>query len=381
MAYPPVVSYSILIFNLISLIVLVLYLTTMIFARYGWKKLPFENIEKLPPTIFVSIIVAARNEANNLPRLLGDLTRQNYPPELMEIIVIDDHSDEKLSELPMVKENPATNFKLLNIPEDNFGKKQALIYGAKQSKGELLIFTDADCRVSPLWVRSFAHKYLQEKPGLMIGLVNYPIRKGMFDIFSRFDFLSLIITGAGFAGQNRPVMCNGANLAVRRDLYLKASPQLMNKIFSGDDIFLLHAVKKFRNEKITVVKSYDNIVISHPPDNFRNFMNQRMRWASKSKHYSDKDTIVLALLIMFSNLLLLVSLILFLATHRIQVFAEVFIIKTIADSLILKAGLQFFGGSKYLFLLPLFEIFYPLYILFVFFGSHIIKISWKGRNI
>jgi len=353
----------------------------MVSAWYGWRDLPTTTTQNSAPTVRISIIIAARNETQNLPKLLVDLSLQNFPSEQMEIIVIDDHSDTPLSSLSGVIEYAGQNLRVLDLPTGKQGKKQALLEGVNCSKGELLLFTDADCRVSPLWVSSYAEIYFQERPGLILGLVDYPIQKGLFQIFSRFDFLSLIITGAGFARLKRPVMCNGANLAVRKDLYLKSSLQIKNRIFSGDDIFLLHAVKKLKDEKISVLKSIDSIVISNSPDNFRDFMNQRIRWASKSKHYSDKDTIALALLVFFSNIILVFSIILFLVTNKIQAFAIIIIIKTIADFLILDAGLRFFGGFKYLVLLPLFELVYPIYILFVFFGGLFMKISWKGRII
>jgi poly-beta-1,6-N-acetyl-D-glucosamine synthase len=368
-------------FNLFSLLVLILYAAVMLLVWYGWEKLSANKGFNRTPKLTISIVIAARNETLTLPLLLSDLARQNYPSELFEIILIDDHSDRKLSLVPEVRNYSGSNLHVYDLPESKHGKKEALLEGVKYSKGEILLFTDADCRVSPYWIMGHAEKYLQEQTGLIIGLVDFQIEKNVFQVFSRIDFLSLIITGAGCAGLNKPVMCNGANLSVRKELYNKLSDQLRNSIFSGDDVFLLHAVKRLKNEKISVLKNYDCIVKSRTPDSFKEFINQRMRWASKSRNYSDPDTIALAMLVLITNLVLVVAAVLFLFSNRIQVFIALLLIKTTADLLILSSGLKFFGGLIQLLLIPLFEIVYPFYILFMAFGSLFLRISWKGRRV
>jgi cellulose synthase/poly-beta-1,6-N-acetylglucosamine synthase-like glycosyltransferase len=367
-------------FNLFSLLVLILYAAVMLLLWYGWKKLPENKVFDRRPKLTISIIIAARNETLTLPLLLSDLARQNYPSELFEIIVIDDHSDRKLSLLPEVRNYSGSNLHVYDLPESKHGKKEALLEGTKFSMGEILLFTDADCRVSPYWIMGHAEKYLQEQPAVIIGLVDFQIKKNVFQVFSRIDFLSLIITGAGCAGLNKPVMCNGANLSVRKELYNNLSDQLRNSIFSGDDVFLLHAVKRLKNEKISVLKNYDCIVKSRTPESFKEFINQRMRWASKSRNYSDPDTIALAMLVLMTNLVLAVAAVLFLLSDSIFVFTSLLLIKTIADLYILSSGLKFFGGSIQLLLIPLFEIVYPFYMLFIAFGSLFLRISWKGRR-
>jgi biofilm PGA synthesis N-glycosyltransferase PgaC len=381
MACAEIGFHPLFVFDLLLLLILALYVIVMLLAWYSWKKLP-ENEPLNPiPKLTISILVAVRNEPFTLPLLLSDLSRQNYPPELFEIIVIDDHSDTKLSFVPEVRDYPGSNLRLYDLPDNRLGKKEALLEGAKYSKGEILLFTDADCRVSPDWIRSHAEKYLQEQPGLIIGLVDFQTEKNFFQAFSRIDFLSMVISSAGCAGLKKPVLCNGANLSVRKELYTNLSHQLRNSIFSGDDVFLLHAVKKLKNEKISVLKKHDSIVKSKPPVNFREFIHQRLRWASKSKNYSDRDTIALASLVLLTNLFLVVAAILCLLSDRILVFTALLLIKTTADLILLSSGLKFFGGMKQLFLLPLFEILYPFYVLFFGFGSLFLKISWKGRKV
>ena len=368
-------------FNSICLITLFAYFMAMVWAWYGWVKLYDKIVEADSPGFITSIVIAARNEAINLPLLLNDLARQAYPAKLLEIIVVDDHSDEKISLLPTIVNYQGQNLQIVELSDNKHGKKQALAEGVSHSKGELLVFTDADCRVSEYWVNEHVKKYIKEDSGMTIGLVNYLPNKGLFQIFSRFDLISLVITGAGFSNLGRSTICSGANLAVKRDLYIKVVNQLKNKLLSGDDIFLLHAIKQLKSEKISVLKSRGSIVNTDSPKNMGEFVSQRLRWASKSKHYSDRDTIILTILVLIANLSLVVSFTGFLINQKIFVFVLLFVFKIIADGSILFAGLRYFGGLKYLVLLPLFELIYPFYILFVAIGSLFMKIFWKGRKV
>jgi len=103
------------------------------------------------PEIFVTVIVACRDEEKNLSVLLSDIAVQDYSPELFELIVIDDNSSDSTFRVA----SGCTEIKNLKVLRNNDrGKKKALRTGVMASSGKLIITTDADCRVGKNWIKT-----------------------------------------------------------------------------------------------------------------------------------------------------------------------------------------------------------------------------------
>jgi cellulose synthase/poly-beta-1,6-N-acetylglucosamine synthase-like glycosyltransferase len=359
-----------------------MYFLIMLFAFYGWHKSHKSHKNQstlVDRPVKVSVIIAARDEDENLKSLLSDLEDQTYPDQLTEWILVDDHSTNKISDLQVIKNGKHQKLTVIGLDQKVQGKKAALIAGVNNSKGELLIFTDADSRLKKEWIHDFVNTYLSEGAGMIIGLVDYYNCSGILKKFFRFDLLSLVVTGSGLAEIGFPVMCNGANLAVREDLYKKNKDNIRLNISSGDDIFMLHSIKKDPMEKIVLLKSVNSTVMTEAPEKIREFLNQRSRWASKSTSYTDNDTLILALIVFFTNLALISGLIKSMISGSYQNIIFLFLFKLLADSLIILSGLSFFGEKKNVIFLPLFSIIYPFYILTAVLGGFFKKNSWKGR--
>jgi poly-beta-1,6-N-acetyl-D-glucosamine synthase len=354
-----------------------LYFMWILFGWFGHKDYE-ENLSG--EYIRVSVLIAARNEESNLPALLADLANQDYPAEFTEIIIIDDHSERDLRECSFIKHTHCRNLKVERLDGAHQGKKAALLQAANMSSSELLLFTDADCRVGQGWVRSFVNKYSGTQSGLIIGLVDYSDSTGLLPRFFRFESLAMVITGAGSAAMGHPTICNGANLAVRRDLYLQYANQINSKAFSGDDVFLLHAIKKSRNYNLSVNRLRKSLVQTSAPETAGQFINQRARWASKGIFYSDRDTLFLVSIIITTNLCILTAFILSIINGHWGVFAIPYGIKTTADCLVIGAGLLFFRGLKQIFLVPFFGLVYPLHVIISSILGVFRLYTWKERK-
>ena len=140
------------------------YLLLMAGLIIGWFRLRNVNTNLVKASTRVSIVIPSRNEALNLPGLLEDIYIQNYPLELLEVIIVDDHStDETLEVVKNFKAMPITILSL-SVPGIE-GKKNAIETAVRQAKGEVIITTDADCHPGPEWVRSVVSFYEQSKPG------------------------------------------------------------------------------------------------------------------------------------------------------------------------------------------------------------------------
>lgn len=102
---------------------------------------------------FISIIVPARNEAHNLPRLLPNLLKMDYPADRYEVIVVNDNSDDGTGEILRQFQAGDARLKVVDgepLPEGWAGKPHALVQGAAVAKGEWLLFTDADTFWQPI---------------------------------------------------------------------------------------------------------------------------------------------------------------------------------------------------------------------------------------
>ena len=118
-----------------------------------------------------SVVIAARNEEENLPALLKDLTKQSYPLDKIEVIIVNDRSTDRTREILEEASQKYSFIRVVNInnkSKDMTPKKHALNQGINISKGEIIISTDADCRVGKNWVLSMVNSTIKSK-GITVG--------------------------------------------------------------------------------------------------------------------------------------------------------------------------------------------------------------------
>jgi biofilm PGA synthesis N-glycosyltransferase PgaC len=311
------------------------------------------------PSIFVSVVVACRNEQKNLPRLLKSLSAQNYPDELFEVIIVNDNSTDKTFET-------ASDFcdikNIVVINNKGTGKKQAIRTGIEASTGKLIITTDADCRMGEKWIRTIAAFYEKQKADMIICPVQLGTRPGFFARFQELEFLSLQGITAGTVQGEKATMCNGANLSFTREAYLNNSDKLHDEINSGDDVFLLHSLKK-NNSNILWLESPDAIVTTTSSSTISSFLKQRTRWISKGKAYSDGFTILLGV-VTFLAILLQISLLVagIFYPEFLWVFLAVFLLKSVPDFLILHNTAKRYGKRRLMNWLIPSQLVYPFYV-------------------
>jgi biofilm PGA synthesis N-glycosyltransferase PgaC len=356
------------------------YSATILYFSFHWSKKDRNSGNspgsktKLPS---ISVIVAYRNEAKHLNTLISSLSCLDYPTELFELILIDDHSEDASYSMVLQQAKNSKNLKALQLPNDLTGKKEALNFGISKAKGELLSFTDADCVVPQTWLKSLATFYLLHyRPEMVIGLVDLCAPGWLQKVF-RLEFLSLIISGAGAAKAGIPFMCNGANLAVKASA-LKSFKHNAT-IASGDDMFLLHSLKK-QKAGILLLKSREHLVKTRAPLAFKDFFLQRRRWTSKSLRYTDKNAIAVAMMVFLSNSLLAASLLTGFLSGSLALAACAFLVKMSVDFILFLSAKDFFSYREILWWYPFMAIVYPFYIFFTPFSAIKRPFSWKGRT-
>jgi cellulose synthase/poly-beta-1,6-N-acetylglucosamine synthase-like glycosyltransferase len=249
-----------------------------------------------PGKVRVTVVVAARNEEKTIVTLLENLAEQDYPKDLLEVIIVNDNSTDRT---PVVvsefiaehRRHPGINIKLIYNPFQ--GKKSAVRHAVEKSAGELILMTDADCAVGPGWVSAYADFFAAGNADMITGEVYQKPRRGFTSHFGSFEFAALQAITEAAVRAGHPVMCSAANMAIRKDIYLKHAGDLRGDIASGDDVFLLHAVKR-SGGIIMYIGDSAAAVVTAGAVTAAALLRQRARWASKAYYYRDAATVTLA---------------------------------------------------------------------------------------
>lgn len=368
----------------------VLYGVLMLTYFYAWLQLRVftTSTGRTGGATKVSVIIPARDEADNLPALLQALHKQTYNHDLFEVIVIDDFSEDDTA--GTVLNFPASNVKLLRLADHldktqrlNSYKKKAIELAIEQATGDLIMTTDADCIMDEKWIETFVHCYETHHPKFIAAPVSFYKENNFFKHLQSLDFMTMQgITGA-MAYLRSGTMCNGANLAYEKKAFYEVGGFIgIDMIASGDDMLLMYKIYHAYPDGVMYIKSQEAIVRTLPVDDFSSFMNQRIRWSSKADKYEDTRITRVLVLVYFWNVALLV-----LAVTAIFIPALwwwllwLMVYKTAVELLFLLPVARFFGKSD---LLPSFVPGQPFHILYVIvagwlgkFGSY----KWKGRTV
>lgn len=363
-----------LIIGIIS--ILYFFIITAFFV--GWIKIDSKIDNSVEFTI-LTVLIAAKNEENNIEKILLDIENQKYPRDKFEVIIIDDNSTDKTSQIvdKICKLND--NFKLLKLVGET-GKKAAIQYGINNAKGKLIITTDADCRVGEKWLKSINEYYVTTNAKMIIAPVVYDSNKKIlsFANYQSLEFMSLTASTAGAVGLNSPIMCNGANLIFEKKVFYEFENPHKSELASGDDVFLMLNIKRKYPRQIKYLKNIDAVVFTKPSSSLKSFVNQRIRWASKSTHYNDFFVNFVGIIVLLLNLALFVTF--FGAIFQVlawKLFLLLLITKSIADFPLLFVVSKFFSKQKLMFLFLPLQIVYFFYVVIIGIMSFFVKFRWK----
>lgn len=267
---------------------LCVFIATVFVGALGWglrrrKSAPFTEQP------MVSVLVAARDEAENLPSLLAGLERQDYPSEKSEFIIIDDASSDGTAETAERWARKDRRFRVVHLEDDavlGIGpKKRALAAGIRISRGEILITTDADSLVSPRWIREMISLFSADT-GAVCGRVRYHREDGFFARLAAFEGTLQTVLNAGVIGIGGALSCCGANFAYRRSAFEDAGGfESAGNVFSGDDDLLLQRIRS-RGWKIRFCDHAESVVRTSAPKHFGVYYQRKRRHLSVGRRYA-----------------------------------------------------------------------------------------------
>ncbi len=332
----------------------------------------------------ISVIIAARNEEKSLPVLIDSLIAQSYSQ--FEVIIINDHStDDTENILQQITDN---RFRYINLSDhltDHISayKKKAIETGIKVSKGELIVTTDADCIAGQDWLATISAFYQQTGAKCIAAPVKIAPGKTLLGLFQSIDFCTLQGITAAAVSSRTHMMCNGANFIYTRNAFNEVKGfEGIDHIPSGDDMLLMQKIYDQYPDKVYYLKSENAIVTTEAAAGWREFFNQRIRWASKSTDYTDKKIFYILMVVYFYNLLFpVLALTMFWYDKGWMMLLLFMLFKVLVEFPFVASVAKFFGLSKLMWYFPFLQ---PLHIIYTVIAGWLGKFGsyqWKNRKI
>lgn len=348
----------------------------IVFARLNFVRPLAGTPEWLPP---VSVIICAKNEADNLQKFLKVVLIQQY--RQYEVIVVNDQSTDHTSEVLVHYYVRNPHLKIVNITgsetKQYAGKKHALLKGIAVASFDTLILTDADCRpASTLWLAKMAGSYLSETK-IVLGHSPFEKQAGLLNKLIRYENFMTAIQYLGFAKLGIPYMGIGRNLSYTKDL---VQPDLdfekYKQLPTGDDDLLINAKASGGNTEICIAK--EAFVYSTAPSTLSGWLKQKRRHLRAGFHYKLHHKTAL-FLFSFSGLLFYVLWAVLLVKlsvtgWAIALFATTLLVKYISTAFVYRQ----LGAADLQMISPVLDVMYTLYLLIIFFLLLLKpKDSWK----
>ncbi len=328
-------------------------------------------------------LVAARNEAGTIGRLLSDLLNQAGRKATDEIWVVDDHSDDETASI--VASFPAV--RLLHLA-DYLGespciahKKAALTYAIQSTTADWLLCTDADCRwpirgkvcIEAAFVAGYQFvtaPVLLEEP------------RNFCESFQALDMAAYMLLTAAYAQRGQPILANGANMAFSRQLFEAVGGYAgVDHIASGDDVLLLQKVSALATSRVVFVADPAALVLTKPMPNWLAFWAQRLRWAGKTAAYTQPALAqAQALNFVLAQAMLLGLLLAYWWPVWALVVSFVWVAKGALDYVLLRSVCRHFHRPHWMNAYPLVQLLHPVYLVAIGWATLLgWKSKWKGR--
>ena len=233
----------------------------------------------------ISIIIAARNESDNLYDNLPFILTQDYPE--FEVIIVNNQSVDESAWLLKALCLQHKNLKVVEIGKNKHllpGKKLPITLGVKAAKYEKMVFTDADCKpASNQWLRIMSETFT-EKNQIILGYAPYFRTKGIINRIIRYDTAFIGASYLSFALAKIPYMGVGRNLAYTKKVFesVRGFKSHYSLPSGDDDLFIQEAAV---NQNYTIQISPETFCYSKASETWKGWVRQKTRHYSTSSRY------------------------------------------------------------------------------------------------
>ena len=359
----------------------------------GWRQ--YRKPQTIPAktgTPSLSVIIPARNEAENIGRCVRSILDNHYPSHLLEIIVIDDFSEDDTAAIAreMLQGGQGRVLSLKEyLSKDerlNSYKKKALEIAIGEAKGDWIITTDADCEVPLTWLQALTNAMQDPQVKFVAAPVSFTPalpRRDLMYYFQSLDFMTMQGITAASAAANLGNMCNGANLAFEEKAFdAVGGYKDIDHIASGDDMLLMYKIRRQFPGSIAYLRSEQAIVHTPAQPDWKSFLNQRIRWSSKADKYDDKKLTAILAFVYFFNLSFVPLFVagFFNFFYWKWMFGILFA-KIVIELVFLAPVAAFYGKMRELWYFPLLQPLHITYIIMAGFLGKFGSYQWKGRTV
>ncbi len=371
-------------FYILFFVIITGYLTLILWLIQGLIKLPDTVVLPEGKTLF-SLVIPYRNEARRLPDLLESIAHLSYSKTLFEVIFVDDASSDNSFELvsKFAENHPEISIILLENQRQTLSpKKDAILTAITRSNMEWIISTDADCILPKNWLHAYDSQIRTGNPVFVVGPVSYARDRGFLYHFQQYDWMSLIGTGIASIGNQKPLLCSGANMAYSKEAFFEVKGfQGNDHIARGDDVFLLHKMRRQFPNRISFVNTAHGLVQTFATDTWKSLLNQRVRWARKSGHINSHLLQWVGIVVAASNLGLVITFVAgFLDSKWFWMYSLGLVIKFIVDTIFIQKLIHKLRVNLHFPYWLISSFLYPFYLVFIGFASLISGYHWKGRS-
>ena len=301
----------------------------------------------------ISIVLAVKNEEAHMNSLLDALQAQDYPH--FEVVLIDDHStDESLKKISAWKERHP-NFLLKYSSNHLSGKKSALNQGIALANGEWIALTDADCRPSPLWLKTMMQSRGQSK--VIIGYGPYFMSNNLVGCFQQYETWLIALQYFSFSRLGFHYMAVGRNMMFKKEIFEEFSSD--DPVLSGSDDLL---VQKFA-KKHTIEYQFDpsSHVYSFGKTSWMDLWHQKKRHISTSPRYSFRIQSLLGMLFVSHSCFYISGIALICLGSYSLLIGAILLLRFFCLGLVIYFGTQKLYTRQRFWLYPIFDILIVFY--------------------
>jgi poly-beta-1,6-N-acetyl-D-glucosamine synthase len=355
--------------------------------RRAWRQLaPYLPSEDQLPRTSITVIIPARNEEATILTCLQCVVAQQYPAHLLQVLVMDDDSTDNTASVVAAFSKKYPFIQCVPVQSDAATmahKKRAIEQGIAMAHGELMVCTDADCTMGPLWLKTLAQRFEQGDVQFIAAPVVYETEPALLSVFQTLDFMTLQgITGASVSKRFH-TMCNGANIAYSKKAFRQVHGFAgIDALPTGDDMLLMYKIFKQYPSGVIWLKTTAATVRTQPSPTWSAFFQQRIRWASKAAYYDDKRIFYVLLLVYLVNVavagLALAGLVWPWCWYY---FVLVLVTKTLLEIWFLYPVSRFFGKQQWLIWFPWLQLHHVGYTIIAGWLGRFGSYQWKGRQI
>lgn len=377
---------------LVPILLAATYFIWQLLNYQGWLKAKSpEPLRTAAAHPSLALLIPFRNEAANLQALLASIAKFRHPN--LEVIFIDDHSEDKGADMVAASagakqetEEQGPTIRQLSLADHLQGrqvvayKKEALAYAISQTNADVIITTDADCRLPAGFPEDIARAFSAGND-VVCGPVLITPEPTYLNGFQALDLMAYQLYTASCVARQQPTLANGACFAFRRQLFTTVSGYAgMGHLPSGDDVLLLHKFAQIPGTRFgwhAGTPVYTNATTS-----WRALWQQRIRWAGKAGAYVSPQLQFGQALAFLTSLSIVVALLLSLLSGWFLIASLIaWFIKGAIDWHLLEDISDYYQQDlrrdQYYFT----QLVYPFYLVTIGFGALLgAKAKWKGRG-